>query len=162
MEQEKQEKTPLTEFGWIDTLSQLLDNRFQLPFLGTRFGADAIIGLIPGVGDWISLGISTLIIGALIRRGVSVGMLLRMIGNLIGDAMIGVVPVLGDLLDFRVKANKRNIALLKQYYVENPTPPSAKRSVLIVGLGLLAIAIVFIALFLKVVTLVLTQLWQLF
>ncbi|MEO0044463.1 MAG: hypothetical protein RL329_3911 [Bacteroidota bacterium] len=139
----------IPELGWIDQLSSLLDNRFTIPGLNTRFGVDAVIGLIPGVGDWISLGISILIVVAMMRRGVSVRMLLSMTGHLLLDATIGSIPIAGDIFDVYNKANRRNVERLRQYYTENPNPPSTGRSLFIVGWMLLGLLIGLFWVFLK-------------
>ena len=125
---------PLPEFEWIDKMSTLLDNKFKIPFTNITFGVDFLIGLIPTVGDWLSFGISSILVLAIVRRGVGIGMLLKMMGNITLDATVGSIPILGVLFDLRFKANRRNVAMLKQYYVENPNPPSAKRSFLAVFL----------------------------
>jgi Domain of unknown function (DUF4112) len=137
----------LPEFLWIDKMSTLLDNQFTIPFTNVKFGIDFLIGLIPTVGDWLSFGISSIIILAIVRRGVGVGMLFKMMGNITLDATVGSIPILGDLFDLRFKANRRNVAMLKQYYVENPNPPSVKRSFFIVFILFLVVlvAMLFVA-----------------
>jgi hypothetical protein len=146
-EQKATEQPILPEFGWIDNVSALLDNRFTIPFTNIKFGVDFLIGLIPTVGDWLSFGISSILVFAIMRRGVGIGMLLTMLGNITIDALIGSIPILGDLFDLRYKANRRNVAMLKQYYIENPNPPSAKRSVFVLALLFLVllVGILFIA-----------------
>ena len=135
------EKRNTPEFKMIDTISSLMDNQFKIPFTEIRFGVDFLIGLIPTVGDFLSLGISSILLVAIIRNGVSVGMLLKMIGNITLDATVGSIPILGDIFDLKFKANRRNVALLKKYYNENPNPPSSKRSVLIVLVVFIAVMI---------------------
>ena len=132
---------PLPEFAFIDTISTLLDNQFRIPFTQVRFGVDFLIGLIPTVGDLLSFGISSVLVFSMMRRGIGVGMLFKMLGNITLDATVGAIPILGDLFDLHYKANRRNVALLKQYYVENPNPPAAKRSFFIVFLLFLAVLI---------------------
>ncbi|MBL7813638.1 MAG: DUF4112 domain-containing protein [Saprospiraceae bacterium] len=141
MEQQNQTNTtaainpaPYEEFEWIDKVSSLLDNKFRLPFTQIRFGVDFLIGLIPSVGDWLSFGISSILVFAMMRRGIGVVMLFKMLGNIILDALVGSIPILGDLFDLHYKANRRNVAMLRQYYVENPNPPAAKRSFFIIFL----------------------------
>ena len=138
------------EFLWIDRMSSVLDNQFRIPFTQIRFGVDFLIGLIPTAGDWLSFGISSILVFAMMRRGIGVGMLLTMLGNIILDATVGSIPILGDLFDLHYKANRRNVALLKQYYVDNPNPPSTKRSFLIVALMFLTILAVLLFLVFKV------------
>jgi Domain of unknown function (DUF4112) len=142
---------PTVEFGWIDTFSSLLDNKFRVPFTEMRFGVDALIGLIPGVGDWLGLGISAVLVLAIMRRGVGFGMLLKMMGNILLDGMIGTIPLVGDIFDFRYKANRRNVEMLRQYYMDNPNPPSAKRSFFWMGMMLLAFVFLTFYLFLKLI-----------
>jgi hypothetical protein len=132
---------PLPEFALIDTISSLMDNQFRIPFTQTRFGVDFLIGLIPGIGDWLSFGISSALVFAMMRRGIGVGMLFRMLGNISLDALIGLIPIIGDLFDLHYKANRRNVALLKQYYTDNPNPPTAKRSFFIISLMFLAVLV---------------------
>jgi hypothetical protein len=80
---------------------------------GTQFriGLDPIIGLIPGLGDWITSLLSFLIVFGAYRDGVSRWTLGRMVGNIILDLFLGAIPFLGDLLDFVWKANRRNLEL---------------------------------------------------
>lgn len=144
-----QQQAALPEFLWIDKMSSLLDNQFRIPFTQIRFGVDFLIGLIPTVGDWLSFGISSILVFAMMRRGIGVGMLLKMLGNIALDAIVGSIPIVGDIFDLGYKANRRNVALLKQYYIENPNPPAAKRSFFIVSLMFLAILFLFLFLVFK-------------
>ena len=137
------------EFQWIDTVSTLMDNKFKIPFTEIRFGVDFLIGLIPTVGDWLSFGISSILVFAMMRRGIGVGMLLKMLGNITLDATVGSIPILGDIFDLHYKANRRNVALLKQYYAETPNPPSTKRSFFIVFILFFSILIGFLILVFK-------------
>ena len=150
--QNAQPVAPHPEFIWIDKISSLLDNQFRIPFTQVRFGVDFLIGLIPTVGDWLSFGISSILVFSMMRRGIGVGMLLTMLGNITLDAVVGSIPILGDLFDLHYKANRRNIALLKQYYVENPNPPTVTRSFFIVSLMFLAILLGFLFLVFKILS----------
>jgi hypothetical protein len=129
------------EFALIDSISSLMDNQFRIPFTQVRFGMDFLIGLIPTVGDWLSFGISSGLVFSMLRRGIGVGMLFKMLGNITLDATVGSIPILGDLFDLHFKANRRNVALLKQYYIENPNPPAAKRSFFIITILFLFVLI---------------------
>ncbi len=134
--------TPPAEFALIDSISSLLDNQFRIPFTQVRFGVDFLIGLIPTVGDWLSFGISSGLVFSMLRRGIGVGMLFKMLGNITLDAAVGSIPFLGDIFDLHYKANRRNVALLKQYYVENPNPPAAKRSFFVIAILFLIVLII--------------------
>lgn len=97
----------------LDRLSRLMDASFNLPGTDFKIGLDPIIGLIPGIGDSISLLISAYIVLQAHRLGASRWTLTRMVSNIVLDAAIGAVPVLGDLFDFAFKANQRNLKLLR-------------------------------------------------
>jgi hypothetical protein len=90
----------------------LLDEAFRIPGTRQRFGLDALIGLIPGVGDTLGALLSTYIIVEAARRGASVWTVTRMLGNVAFETLIGAIPIVGDLFDVVFKANMRNLALL--------------------------------------------------
>ena len=150
---------PHPEFGWIDNISSLLDNKFTIPFTNIKFGVDFLIGLIPTVGDWLSFSISSILVLAIIRRGVGVGMLFKMMGNITLDAAVGSIPILGDLFDLKFKANRRNVNMLRQYYIDNPNPPSTKRSFFIVFLMFLVVLILMLFLSIKLMSWLWGFLW---
>jgi Domain of unknown function (DUF4112) len=98
----------------LEFLASLLDDRFSIPGTNIRFGLDAIIGLIPGVGDTISATLSSYLIWRAHRMGASKLTLVRMAGNTVLDTVVGAVPVLGDLFDVQFRANRRNLELLRR------------------------------------------------
>jgi hypothetical protein len=93
-------------------LARLMDNAFEVPGLGVRFGLDGIIGLVPGAGDAISAAISAYIVYEGWKLGATRTQVARMVGNIVIDTAIGAVPVLGDLVDIGFKANIRNLRIL--------------------------------------------------
>lgn len=96
----------------IETLVRALDTQFRVPLLGVRFGWDALIGLIPGIGDGVSAMFSAYLLLEAAKLGAPKTTLFRMAGNTILDAVIGLVPIVGDLFDFAFRANKRNLDIL--------------------------------------------------
>jgi hypothetical protein len=102
----------------LERLAWLLDAQFVLPGTGFRFGADAILGLVPGVGDAIGAGLSAWLIVEAQRLGAPNTLLARMVANLMLDAAVGAVPVLGDVFDAAFKANLRNMRLLRRHLEE--------------------------------------------
>jgi len=98
--------------------SQLLDSAFVVPGTSYRIGLDPILGLVPGLGDLVSplfaIGILWQARDLAIPRVVQ----LRMIVNVAIDALLGAVPVMGDLFDFAWKANNMNLALLERHAQE--------------------------------------------
>lgn len=93
-------------------LGDLLDDRFEVA--GVRFGFDSLIGLVPGVGDLATAGLSLYPVYLAGRHGLGSWTVARMLGNVVLDFLIGLVPLVGDLADMGFKANKRNVALFRR------------------------------------------------
>jgi hypothetical protein len=98
----------------LDQLSRWMDGLFRVPGTGWRFGLDAIVGLIPGVGDTLTTMVSFYILAAGVRYRVPKVTLLRMGLNIAIDYVVGSVPVVGDLFDAAWKSNQKNVQLLRQ------------------------------------------------
>jgi hypothetical protein len=114
------------EAGLADAelLAWLLDNSIPIPGTGRRIGLDALIGLVPGLGDILSGGLGILIVGRGVQRRLPPIVIARMFANVALDFVVGAVPVIGDAFDFWYKANARNIRLLRRYS-EVPTASTA-------------------------------------
>ena len=97
----------------LDNLAFYLDDLFRIPGVGWRFGLDAIIGLVPNVGDTLTSFASFYILLAGVRYGVPKITLLRMAFNIGLDYVVGSIPILGDAFDFVWKANKQNMELIR-------------------------------------------------
>ena len=97
----------------LDNLSHYLDGLFRVPFTGWRFGLDALIGLIPNVGDTLTSFASFYILLAGVRYGVPKITLLRMAFNIGLDYVVGMIPFVGDAFDFVWKANQQNMDLIR-------------------------------------------------
>lgn len=105
----------------LDKLAALLDARWHIPGTGIGFGLDALIGLIPGIGDAITALISLYLIGEAKTAGASSKTIGKMLVNVGLEFVIGLVPVVGDLFDIGWRANQRNMALLRDEIA--PPPP---------------------------------------
>jgi hypothetical protein len=103
----------------IDWLATFMDTAFFLPGTNIRFGADAIIGLVPGIGDLMTTAISSYIVYEAHRIGAPKHVIARMVGNVALDGVVGAVPLLGDVFDVAFRANRRNIELLRKYLERN-------------------------------------------
>ncbi|MCC6452463.1 MAG: DUF4112 domain-containing protein [Acidobacteria bacterium] len=97
----------------LDNLSRYLDGLFRIPGTGWRFGLDALIGLIPNVGDTLTFLPSMYILFSGVRYGVPKITLLRMALNIAIDYLVGMIPFLGDAFDFVWKSNKKNMELIR-------------------------------------------------
>jgi hypothetical protein len=107
----------------IRSLAWLLDNSIPLPG-GYRIGLDAVIGLVPGLGDAVGALLSAYIINEARALGAPRSILMRMTGNVLIETIVGAIPFAGDLFDAAYKANTRNLALLAKYQLD---PISARR-----------------------------------
>lgn len=97
----------------VEMLARVMDGIVTIPGTNVRIGFDALLGLVPVIGDVISQAISSYIIWEARQLGVSRWTLTRMIGNSLVDMTIGAIPVVGDAFDVVFRANLKNLALLK-------------------------------------------------
>lgn len=139
-------------------MTRLLDSAIRVPGTRYRFGIDAIIGLVPGIGDAIGAIFSAFIVFQAARLGASTSTLIRMMGNVALDTIVGEIPLLGDLFDAGWKANVRNMALLEAH-LQRPvsTARGSRRVLLLLGIGLLMLLAGVIALGILVADLVVVQ-----
>lgn len=105
---------PRASTGSSVLLARLMDDLIRIP--GTRFGfgLDALIGLVPGIGDAAGTAISSVILVDAVRNRVPISVLLLMGWNLLFDAILGLIPGVGDLADAANRANLKNLRLLEQ------------------------------------------------
>lgn len=103
-------------------LAVLMDDLVRIPGTRQGVGLDAVVGLIPGLGDLVGSGISGAIMFDAVRARVPVPVLARMAWNLLLDAVLGLVPLAGDLVDVVHRANLRNYRLLEEAAAANPDP----------------------------------------
>lgn len=110
--------SPQPRFKELDWIAKLMDAQFTVPGTNFKFGLDGIIGLIPGVGDISTFAVSAYLLTIMARNGASGYVMARMVLNVVIDALLGMVPIIGDLFDIVFKANLRNLNLMKEHYVE--------------------------------------------
>ena len=99
----------------IEQVASWLDSRFEIPGLGIRFGLDAILGLIPGVGDLLTSVASLYILTTAARLKLPRVTQARMAANIAVDWLVGSIPLLGDVFDVAWKSNQMNAALLRKH-----------------------------------------------
>jgi hypothetical protein len=117
----------------------LLDSYFRIPGTPIRFGLDAILGIVPGLGDMSTPVFAGLLLLQAVRMRLPLVVQARMVLNAGIDMLIGLVPLLGDLVDVAWKANLRNLDLLERH--ARPGIPPSRSDYVFVGicLGLLAL-----------------------
>jgi hypothetical protein len=99
----------------LEFVAALLDTAILIPGTNVRFGLDAIVGLVPGIGDAVTTAVSAWIVYEAHQLGAPKHLVARMIGNITLDALVGAVPVAGDVFDVMWRANRRNVRLLREH-----------------------------------------------
>jgi hypothetical protein len=142
----------------LRTLTRLLDSAMQVPGTRYRIGLDAIVGVVPGIGDIIGAFFSAYLVWQAARMGVSTPTLVRMLGNVALDTLVGEVPLLGDVFDAGWKSNTRNLALLERHLAEPAaTRKASRRALWLIGGGLVLLLVGVIALGIMVANFVVVQ-----
>lgn len=100
----------------LKRLAHVMDQAIRVPGTRIRFGADSALGLIPGAGDVIGLGISAFAVMEALRLGAPPTLIARMIGNVAIDTGLGAIPIAGDIFDLLFKSNTRNLKLLLEHF----------------------------------------------
>lgn len=106
------------ELEHLRRLAYLLDDAFRLPLVNHRFGIDAVMGLVPGIGDVGGFVLSAYLVARARRLGVPNRLLARMAARSALDLAVGSLPVVGDVADFVLKPNRRAIRTLERYLEE--------------------------------------------
>ncbi len=123
LSKEEQQRAALER---LEKFSRFTDSSIGIPFTRFRFGAEALIGLIPGIGDAAGLALASYVLLEAQRAGASKAVKLRMLRNMLIDFLGGLLPVVGDAFDAIYKANTRNTELLRNYLekqLEAEPPP---------------------------------------
>jgi hypothetical protein len=108
----------------LRAITQLFDQAFTVPGTKWRFGLDALFGLVPGLGDIAGALVAVYAMQVARQLNAPTAVRLHMLSNIALDALIGMVPIAGDLFDFAFKAQTRNLALLDAHFA---TPQKAAR-----------------------------------
>jgi Domain of unknown function (DUF4112) len=108
----------------IEMVARMMDSALAIPGTNFRLGFDAVVGLVPILGDLLSQAISTYIIWEARRLGVSNFTLARMVGNSLVDTVFGAVPIVGDAFDVVFRANMKNLRLLQQHLEKHGRRPA--------------------------------------
>jgi Domain of unknown function (DUF4112) len=99
----------------VKRIARTMDVAWRIPGTSIRFGADSVVGLVPGVGDLVTMGISLYMLAEAHRLGVPKPVLLKMAGNIAIDTGLGAIPFVGDVFDLFFKSNSKNAKLLVEH-----------------------------------------------
>lgn len=108
----------------LQQLSHLMDKAFTIPGTNIRFGIDSIFGLVPVIGDTLSVAVSGYIYSFAQRAGVPWHKRMRMVWNIFIDWLIGLIPLLGDIFDVAFKANSKNVDIIMTHVQSQLNPIS--------------------------------------
>lgn len=112
----------------VEALARLLDSRFNIPGMNMKFGIDSLIGLIPGIGDLLTAILGLYVIIRSIHLRASVTLILRMLLNLLIDAILGAFPFVGDIFDLGFRSNSMNINMLVKHLESKGKKTDAKNN----------------------------------
>ena len=100
----------------LDRLARVFDTAFVVPGTKIRFGIEAVMRLVPGIGDAAASALSCYLLYEAHRLGVPPRIFARMLLNVAIEGTAGAVPFLGDAFDVAFRANRRNVALLRDHF----------------------------------------------
>lgn len=98
----------------IDRLAKIMDSAITLPIVG-RVGLDAVLDLVPVVGNFAGAAVSLTLIARTLQYGPPPTLVSRMLSNVLVDVILGAIPVVGPLVDLWWKANEKNATLMREF-----------------------------------------------
>ena len=108
-------RDPVSVRRRLEAMEALLERAFTVPGTNHRVGLDAIVGLIPVVGDLVTTAMGAWMVWEGRNLGLSRFHLWRMAGNVGVDTLVGAIPLVGDLFDLVFRSNTRNLRILKRW-----------------------------------------------
>lgn len=115
-------------------LARVWDDLIPLPLINRRIGLDALVGVVPGIGDVAGALVASYGLVIALRLGAPVSILLRMLLNIAVDAIVGAIPLLGDVFDIGWRAQHRNVALLERW-IASPEHARRRSAMLLITLA---------------------------
>lgn len=144
-----------SKISHIEKIVKLMDSQYKIG--GLKFGLDPILNFIPFLGDGITALISGLLVFTMYKHGASGKVVVKMCLNVLIDAIIGAIPLLGWVFDFYFKANEKNLKLLKEHYEDGKHQGSGRNIILLI-IGSLILTLIIVLYFAWIVT---AWLWNL-
>ena len=108
-------KDPAAVRHRIEAMENLLERSFVIPGINRPVGLDAIVGLVPVVGDVVAAAMGAYIVWEASNLGMPKWKLWRMGGNVLLDSAVGAIPVAGDVFDFLFRSNTRNLRIVRRH-----------------------------------------------
>jgi len=128
---------------WARRLAFLLDSAIRIPGTELRIGLDPILGaLLPELGDALTAVLSLTLLGVAFRERVPKLVIARMLINIAIDALLGAVPLIGDVFDFAFKSNEKNLELIERHRGDPSQPATWGDKLVVFGVAFVAVALV--------------------
>lgn len=99
----------------VVAMERLLERSFTVPGIGTPVGLDALVGLIPVLGDVVTAAMGAYIVWEARNLGLPKWKLARMGANILFDTAIGAIPLIGDAADIMFRSNSKNLRILLRH-----------------------------------------------
>jgi hypothetical protein len=131
----------------LRSMATVLDDAVRIPGTNIRFGLDAVLGLLPGVGDATTGVMAAYAMVLAAKLGAPPIIIARMAVNVLVDVAIGTIPVLGDIFDVGWKSNRKNVKLLEHYQAEPQKVKAGSWAVVVILLLVIIAAIVGVFMF---------------
>lgn len=129
----------------LRVVARVLDDLVAVPGTRMRVGLDGVLGLVPGVGDSVTGAVAFYAMFVAFRLGAPPSVLVRMLGNVLLDLLVGAIPLVGDLFDFAWKANRKNVRLVERYALQPEQVKASSRLLLAFALLLVVGGVVGLA-----------------
>jgi hypothetical protein len=127
---------------WARRLAALLDSAVTIPGTNIKVGLDPILGLLlPELGDTLTAAVSVTLLSVAYRERVPKLVLARMLINIGLDALLGAIPLVGDVFDFAFRSNDKNLALIERHRGDRNRPATLGDRVVVLSVGLVALAL---------------------
>jgi hypothetical protein len=112
-------RDPLSALRRIEAMEHLLERSLTIPGTSRKVGLDAVLGLVPVVGDVVAGVLGAYIVWEASNLGLPRWKLWRMAGNVAVDTVLGTVPLAGDAFDFLFRSNTRNLRIVKRHLAKH-------------------------------------------
>lgn len=99
----------------VETMEALLERSLRIPGISMPIGLDALIGLVPVLGDLVTAAMGAYIVWEARNLNMPKWKIWRMGGNVAFDTVLGFVPLVGDAADFLFRSNTRNLKIIKKH-----------------------------------------------
>lgn len=100
----------------LDRFAHVFDTAFAIPGTNVRFGIEAVMRLVPGIGDAAASALSCYLLYEAHRLDVPRPVFARLVANVAIEGAVGAIPLIGDVFDVGFRANRRNVAILREHF----------------------------------------------